>query len=136
MKKLITATLTAGTALLVLAGCSTADGKPAPTTEPKPSATATASTSNVCADGILTVTDSAAAKKALKQGCDTVYLLTSDVELELGAVKTLGIEGNGNTVTVESLGTISIEGTDNTVTHGGAAPKHGHVQDGNTITAK
>lgn len=82
------------------------------------------------------MTDSKAAKQALKQGCDTVYLLTSGVDLQLGAVKSLGIEGSDNTVEVESLDSISILGTKNTVQHGGAAPKADNVQDGNTITAK
>lgn len=135
MKKILAASITAAAALAVLAGCS---GTPAETkTEtPKAKSTATAPTTNVCKDGTLTVTDSAAAKKALKQGCDNVYLLTSNVELELGAVKNLGIEGNGNTVSVESLRSVYVMGKDNTVKHGGAAPDTKGVAEGNTVTAE
>lgn len=139
MKKLTTASLIAAATMALLAGCSTGGQDTKTETakpEPKPSASATVAASNACTDGVLTVTDSKAAAKALKQGCDTVYLLTSNVDLELGAVKTLGIEGSGNTVSVDSVASVSVLGTGNTITHGGAAPKADNVQDGNTITAE
>lgn len=139
MKKLTTASLIAVAAVALLAGCSTSGpdtktetSKPSST----PSASATVAASNTCKDGVLTVTNSKAAKDALKQGCDTVYLLTSNVDLELGAVKTLGIEGSDNTVSVASVASVYVLGTGNTITHGGAAPKADNVQDGNTITAE
>lgn len=137
MKKLIAASITAAAAVALLAGCSnpTPEDATTATATPEPTKSAAAA-SNTCEDGVLTVTDSKAAKQALKQGCDTVYLLTSGVDLQLGAVKSLGIEGSDNTVEVESLDSISILGTKNTVQHGGVAPKADNVQDGNTITAK
>lgn len=141
MKKLIAASITAAASVALLAGCaSTApDGASSERATPEPTVTSSAAAApaaNVCEDGVITVTDAESAEKVLKEGCDTVYLLTSDVELDLGAVKKLGIEGNGNTVSVASLESVYITGTGNTVQHGGAAPDADNVQDGNTITAE
>ncbi|MCC8907985.1 DUF3060 domain-containing protein [Curtobacterium sp. GD1] len=138
MKKIFAASLTALAAVALLAGCtpSSTDVDPKASATPKPAASNTTSPANVCEDGTLTVTDAASAKRALAKGCDTVYLLTSNVELDLGPVKVLGIEGNGNTVAAESLATVWVMGTGNTISHGGEAPDTKGVAEGNTVAAK
>jgi hypothetical protein len=136
VKKILSTSITAVAALAVLAGCSATSEAPKKSETPKPSSTASAAANNVCKDGVLTVTDAASAKKALKQGCDTVYLLTSNVDLDLGDVQKLGIEGNGNTVSVASMSSIYVMGKDNTVTFGGKTPDTKGVAEGNSVTAK
>ena len=137
MKKTLATAGTALAALLVLTGCSSAQDDAAPTAAATPTSEASAApATNVCEDGTLTVTDASEAKGALETGCDTVYLLTSNVELELGPVQQLGIEGNGNTVRTETLGSVYVMGTGNTVTHTGDALDLSNVGEGNTVTAE
>lgn len=124
--KLISVVLGSTALVALLAGCSTTAADKASETK-KPSATSSATAaadpvSGKCVDGAATVTtDDLKDGSATIGDCDTVYVLTNDAKIALGAVKTLSFEGTGNTVT-----------------HTGAAPKvNGADADTkNTVTAK
>lgn len=135
MKKLLLAAVTASALTAVLAGCSATGTDSAP--KPSASASAKAADSNAprigdtrgavenldkCVDGLLRVTDAERAKPALAKGCDTVEFWVTAAAVEIGAVKTLSIEGSNNSIEVKSVGAIDIVGTNNIVTYGGDEP--------------
>ncbi|WP_209559595.1 DUF3060 domain-containing protein [Frigoribacterium sp. PvP032] len=113
-----------------LAACTSSDADTTPTPSTTPSATAEADASadaaddgaptvNECVDG-QAVISGGEKTVSLPDGCDTVYIVTSDATVDLGPVTKLFFEGTGNTVT-----------------YTGDAPEIGGTTDGdgNTATA-
>jgi len=123
------------------AGSTTAGSTKAPTASATTDAklpTPAAPVVNKCVNGnaVLTPTE----KKptiTLAEACDTVSIVGVKGQITLGAVKHLVFEGEGNTVTVESVTKVDFGGNDNTLTHSGAAPQVATgTTVGNTVTAK
>lgn len=124
-------------AVAVLAGCTNS----ADTTAPSASTTASADSSkqlldhrNECVDGKATITKNT----TLEKGCDEVAILADDLKVTLGGtVTTLYVEGKGNSVTAETIGTLHAAGsTKNTITYTGADPDVKDAGTDNSITKK
>ena len=107
-----------------LAACTsstTDDAAPTPSTTPSATAGADAApVINECIDGEAVISG-ADKNVSLPDGCETVYIVTSDATVDLGPVTKLFFEGTGNTVT-----------------YTGDAPEIGGTTDGdgNTATAR
>ncbi|MBD8585903.1 hypothetical protein IFT90_15205 [Frigoribacterium sp. CFBP 8766] len=108
-----------------LAACTsstTDDAAPTPSTTPSATAEADgAPVVNECVDG-QAVLSGAEKDISLPDGCDTVYVVTSDATVDLGG----------------PVAKLFFEGTGNTVTYTGDAPEIGGTTDGdgNTTTAR
>jgi len=107
-----------------LAACTsstTDDAAPTPSTTPSATPDADAApVINECIDGEAVISG-ADKNVSLPDGCETVYIVTSDATVDLGPVTKLFFEGTGNTVTYQ-----------------GDAPEIGGTTDGdgNTATAR
>jgi len=115
----------ATTAVALLAGCTGTTHTTGPTTTPTPTSSSSGNSAllqhrNACAGGQATIT----ADTTLPKGCDQVAVLANNVTVTIGGpVKTLYIEGNGNTIHAQSVATVNAHGTQaNSVTYSGAAP--------------
>lgn len=130
----VTGAIVATALAALLAGCSSQS----PVDSPGPSATKSATASqpvNECKNGQLTVTDVKKSKDALAKGCDTISLLTSGADVEIGPTKTLGVEGSDNKVAGTTIGAVHAMGSGNAITYTGEAPDTEHLGEGNTAEA-
>lgn len=147
MRKSPLLTLALGAGLIgALAGCtaatSTSTSTSTPTSAashaPAPAATPTTPANvGTCIDGnavVVTSKDTPAAK--LTEACDTVNIVGTGGQVELGAVSHLVIEGTKNSVTIQSLKLVDFAGADNSIHYGGTTPTvNANGTTGNTVTA-
>jgi len=117
-RTLSAALLGAATIIGLLAGCSSGGG----TTSAGPVATASATAkpappTGKCIKGEMTIApQDLDSKQHVKAGdCDTVYIVTNNATVTLGAVKKIAFEGKANTVTYTGARPEVVDGDDNTI---------------------
>lgn len=119
---------------LALTACSSDDASPRPTSTPTSELSTV--TYNECVDGAANIYLEGDEKTyALPEACEGVNVITSDATITLADVSTLVVEGDGNTVTVDTPSVVAFQGSNNSVTYTGDAPQVDDLGEGNTVQA-